>query len=559
MLTGERQVQQTRYGELGSEDRSQATSILRTKTPKEQHNNNSVLVINDRSALSSTSGNHHDGASEQNDNGRKGNYHNKAHYNGHYFVYNFQNGIRNNDHRSSHDNNDDDNNDAVYHDDRSYNNHYYIAYYNNNDYDSMDNHYHNHANHHHHYNYNDYDKASTSDLYTSTTASYTATYISSTSSSNSADPIVSPTLAPPVNNSSISTGAIVGIIAAALLGIIAALIAAFMIKRHRRRQIHRTSNTLFNPVNIDMQENHSRYPSGPNGGGSSGGGYGTSHGYFQGLSGRESVEPLNAAMLGASGISAASALGHSDAGTLYPYESDPRYFRRGSTALPQVAEGDGSGEIGYGPTSMDPAYLAYGAYGQHGNQHDPQDEEAYMRYEQQLYQQQLQQDPHQQDLQAPVAYYDPTSGEIYYPDYTAEQQQAYAPSAENGSPSAVDNSLRQQYVLPPNSPHDPHTLPGAPFPGEDDESPEAAAEAAAAARRISDTAMSSSSTYVDAESDAHNSKSAWPILHRSSLLSNTSSSSAGNRNPQGLMDKISTGTTIKVPVPEEAENSSVSN
>ncbi|KAF9562300.1 hypothetical protein EC968_005329 [Mortierella alpina] len=355
-----------------------------------------------------------------------------------------------------------------------------------------------------------------------------------------------------------SAGAVVGIVVAALLAIIAALIAAFLIKRHRRRKIHRTSNTLFNPVNLDMQENRSGYPSGPNGGGGGGGGYGTSGGYFQGLNGRESVEPLNAAMLSASGISA----GHSDGGgTLYPYESDPRYYRRGSTVLPQLAEGDASGATGYGPTSLNPAYLAYGAYGRQGDQHDPQDEEAYRRYEQQFYQQQLQQDPHQQELQAPVAYYDPTSGEIYYPDYTAEQQQqqqAYMTSAENGSPNALDPSQRQQYILPPSSPHDPHTLPGAQLPGDDGESPEdaSAAAAAAAARRISDTAMSSSSTYVDAESDAHHSKSAWPILQRSSLLSNTSSS-AGNRNPQGLVGKIN-GTTIKVPVPEEGENSSVS-
>ncbi|KAF9955759.1 hypothetical protein BGZ72_003440 [Mortierella alpina] len=344
-----------------------------------------------------------------------------------------------------------------------------------------------------------------------------------------------------------STGAVVGIVAAALLAIVAALIAAFMIKRHRRREIHRTSNTLFNPVNLDMQENHSRYPSGPNGGGSSGSGYGTSGGYFQGLSGRESVEPLNAAMLGASGISAASALGHSDAGTLYPYESDPRYFRRGSSVLPQQAEGDASGAIGYGPTPMDPAYPTYGAYGRHGDQHDPQDEEAYMQYEQQLYQQQLQQDPHQQDLQAPVAYYDPDSGEIYYPDYPAEQQQAYASSGEIEGPRAIDNS--QQYVLPPLSPHDPHTLPETQA-VDVDGSPESAS--AAAARRISDTAMSTSSTYVDADSDAHNSKSAWPVLPRSSLLSNASSS-AGNRNPQGLVGKTN-GTTIKIPVPEEGEN-----
>jgi len=121
-----------------------------------------------------------------------------------------------------------------------------------------------------------------------------------------------------------STGAVVGIVVAALLAILAALIAAFMIKRHRRRVIHRTSNTLFNPVNLDMQEASSRYPSGPSGGGGNGGGgYGTSSGYFQGPNGRDSVEPLNAAMLGASGISAASGLGHSDSGTLYPYESDP--------------------------------------------------------------------------------------------------------------------------------------------------------------------------------------------------------------------------------------------
>ncbi|KAF9291319.1 hypothetical protein BGZ68_004407 [Mortierella alpina] len=393
-------------------------------------------------------------------------------------------------------------------------------------------------------------KPTTSDIYTST-----GTYISSTSSSNSGAPIISPTLSPPVNKSSMSAGAVVGIVAAALLAIAAALIAAFMIKRHRRRETHRTSNTLFNPVNLDMQENHSRYPSGPNGGGSSGGGYGTSGGYFQGLNGRESVEPLNAAMLGASGISAASALGHSDTGTLYPYESDPRYYHHGSSVLPQSAEGDTAGAIGYGPTPMDPAYLAYGAYGQHGAQLDPQDEEAYLQYQQQFYQQQLQQDPDQQNLQAPVAYYDPTSGEIYYPDYAAEQQQQVA--AENGSPNTLDNSQRQQFALPPLSPHDPHTLPGAQVPsGEEDEFTEAAS-AAAAARRISDTAMSSSSTYVDAESDVHNSKSAWPVLHRSSLLSNASSS-AGNRNPQGLTDKEFTSTAIKVPVPEEGENSPIS-
>ncbi|KAF9964842.1 hypothetical protein BGZ70_005835 [Mortierella alpina] len=486
-------------------------------------------------------GTDHNGASAHNDNGREGDYHHKAYDNDDYFVYHFQNVLRNDDHRSSHDDNDHDH-DAVHHDDRSYDN--------NDDYDRMDDHDHHQANHYHDHDDNDdnddmasqhdhdphvdknhphpnHANASSSDQLDDHNS------LDSTSSAASGGPIVSPTLSPAVNKSSMSTGAVVGIVVTALLAILAALIAAFMIKRRRRRVIHRTSNTLFNPVNLDMQEASSGYPSGPNGGG---GGYGTSSGYFQGLNGRDSVEPLNAAMLGASGISAGSGLGHSsDAGTMYPYESDPRYYRRGSTVLPPMVEGDdGSGAMmGYGPTRMDPVYLAYGGgvYGQPGDQqHDPQDEEAYMRYQQQLYQQQLQQDPHQQDLQAPVAYYDPTSGEIYYPDYVPDQQQqqqGYAPLEGHGSPRANDDEVGE------------------------------GASSAAAARRISDTAMSSSSAYVDTESDAHNSKSAWPILHRSSLLSNTSSS-AGNRNPQGLVNKFNGSTTIKVPVPEEGENSSAS-
>ncbi|KAF8941586.1 hypothetical protein BGZ58_005536 [Dissophora ornata] len=378
----------------------------------------------------------------------------------------------------------------------------------------------------------------TTSLPSTTTSTHTVTPPTTSTSSgsqpmitptSSANPIISPTLPPSEETSSgLSGGAIAGIVIAAVVVFIAALVAAFLIKRRHRRHLDRTSNTMFNPVNLDMQENRHQHPRSdiqPSSPSMDHGGGSGSAGVVSALSERGSAEPLNAAMMGASGFSAASSGGLNHQDTLYPCEVDPQYLHSGT----YTAGVDGVNYV----NPSEAAYGVYsGGYGQYGNE-----EAAY--YQEQLYQQQLQQ--HERDMRAAASYYNPGSSGMYYPEQSYVDEEA----------------MRQQHLYMsqsgPMAPVPSVTTPMAPNPDIGMEEPEQADSTRAgfssmATRRASETDPTARSTYVDAESDAH--KTELRPEHRQSMASTSSQQSAHTqkRNPQ-LMTEEST-TSLKVPVPD---------
>ncbi|KAI1300512.1 hypothetical protein EDD11_006171 [Mortierella claussenii] len=364
--------------------------------------------------------------------------------------------------------------------------------------------------------------------YTTSISSYSYPY--STSSINS-HPIVSPAL--PSHNSSssgISTGGIIGIVLAALIALLAGLVGIFLVKKRRRQILHWTSNTLFNPVNLDMQENYSQHPrkdsdfmsgSGqhPNSMSSAGLGLGAATagaGTIHSLSGRESVDPLNGSgRMGASGASATAA-----SESLYPYDMGPQAYNNGYGGN----GGDANG-LGYMPPNEPGSYGRYESdYGM-----SPLDEEAMAayQYQRQFYNQQMQQQ--RQDLDTSVQYFGgaigsrgvaPYCGQGYVQDeegdamqreylYRLQQQQNFGAGGSVGVNHGRTTSLTSPSTAM-ISPAEPSAAAAVPVASEND-------------------------AYVDAESDAHeNSKSeVWPkSSNRQSIASNSTLTTTDPRSPK---------------------------
>ncbi|KAF9194560.1 hypothetical protein BGZ51_009123 [Haplosporangium sp. Z 767] len=352
---------------------------------------------------------------------------------------------------------------------------------------------------------------------------------------------------------------------AALLALIAALVGAFLIKKRHSRISRCKSDTKFNPVNLDMQDN--RYPTSSGGGGGSGSGGSGGQSTISRLNGRESVEPLSPIMMGVNGISGASGLRSTQDGQYYTYDSNPHFHHNVSF---QRAPG-----IGYiPPTEQD--YVTYDGYDRYdpnyaAHQQLRDDEAAYLQYQQQ--QQQLYQSPlaNEQDLNAPVSYFDPrnhdmdghgaytnmTSDEVYYPD------QAYTVRSSPVSGVVVTDSAmhqqqqRQQQADSYGAQRDPMRSSSALMSmvlGTSTRSPEENPEygiippaSRAASRRITDEVPTGSSSSVDPTSYGHNTKSEPWFGHRPSMISIGSSdgSLSPRRNPQGLVK----GPRPRIPLP----------
>ncbi|KAG0304331.1 hypothetical protein BGZ99_002434, partial [Dissophora globulifera] len=442
--------------------------------------------------------------------------------------------------------------------------------------------------------------------------------VSSTNSAGhppSTPPLISPsptsTLAPVVINTSsggLSGGAIAGIVIGSVVGVLALIAALLFWRRRRRRHLEGISNTVFNPVNPDMQE--TRYSGGGGGGGGGGGrpsassaattaataaafggaaaagrgsmSYGNSGGGGGGGSAMNtmdgwggSTEPMNVAMLAATGFSPA---GGSSNG-LYPYEVDPQYMH---TSGVQGGVENYSGDIGYIPP-VDPVYGHYGAgYGTGGEYeygYDPRhltpqqqrEQDAAYRYQEQMYQQQLQLQQQQQqlqlqqqlghhpDLQSPVRYYYPGQGrfteedEAMHREYlyrlqrasTAASESASASAAAMAAAAAAGAAVARAAEGSPPTPIPPsatttRSSPTSRHPSTDLSGAAMSITGAASATRRSsgiDGALAPvPTTYADAESDVHNSKSeTWPERPQSL----TSTPSESRRNPQQLANQAS--------------------
>ncbi|KAF9198171.1 hypothetical protein BGZ49_001101 [Haplosporangium sp. Z 27] len=255
-------------------------------------------------------------------------------------------------------------------------------------------------------------KSSTSGPFTTTSNSdphipSTVTSITTTNSNTAVPPLIP---SQKQHHSGLSGGAIAGIAIGGVVVVAAviALIAMIMIKRKRRLKIDKTLDNLFNPVNLNMQENRHHHPRNDFPLSSAGSPPLRNSDHFNNITDLDTSDHLNSVVLGAGAAGAAGiANAHEN---MYPYEgNNQQYF--------QDVNGN---RLSYMLPS-DPIYDHYndGAYGHYDfefmtPQQQQEHEAAY--YQEQLYQQHLQ---HEMDLHAPVTYYDPRQrSDAYYAEHT---------------------------------------------------------------------------------------------------------------------------------------------
>ncbi|KAF9361443.1 hypothetical protein BGX26_003187 [Mortierella sp. AD094] len=351
--------------------------------------------------------------------------------------------------------------------------------------------------------------------------------ITTTTTINS-ESVVSPTIqAEERDHSGLSGGAIAGI-AIGCAVVLAALVAAlFLFKRRQSRmKMDNTLNSLFNPVNLDMQENHHHHLRNDLSPPTSSSSPLRSNDRFndivdgsevlQAINAHDSPEPLNGVMIGTGGISAAG--GH---GSMYPYENNQQYLSH------QDVDGNG---LSYMPPS-EPMYGHYndGRYGHYDAEYmtpEQQDQEA-AYYQEQLYQQQMQ---HERELHAPVTYYDPrTHSDAYYPEHAyaedAMQQEHLYELQQQLRHHGHEDAVLADLPVPPSE-H--HSLRG------DTVERSAASSTVATPRPGSEVETVRHSVISDGEIDADNSKSEpWPD-NRDSIASSSSMADTHSpkRNPQ---------------------------
>ncbi|KAK3813026.1 MAG: hypothetical protein J3Q66DRAFT_347206 [Benniella sp.] len=348
--------------------------------------------------------------------------------------------------------------------------------------------------------------------------------------------------------SKLSPGAIAGIVIAVLVALIAALVGIFMIKKRHRDQgpisTLYTSDTMFDPVRLDMQENRHHLSGGTTYGNGNGNAIGrTSGGLINALSGRDSFEPLNTTTTPTNTLFGASGISGTDA---YPYPYPYPYDLESNQYIP-TAPGSEEQHVRYIPP-IDPGYSHYSGYVQ--NPHHPEHalaapvtadqqggEEALYPYHHQPHYQ------HEDDLHAPATYNDPGTATVYYHD--------------QGHPEE-DEAMQQQYLhaLQHNI-HATSTATASPVPAF---SPQVApnttttGDLTTAARVPSPSATASvpapGSSRHSIESDAAHHQSIsepWPENRNSTA---TTDSHSSRRNPQMVNDVID---GVKVPVSDGAD------